>query len=93
MAAAGAGDGRWSMGPVQVEVQGGVVRTLDGVLAGSVLTMAAAVRSLLRLGQTLEQAVDAATRTPARAAQLADVGRLAPGRPADVVVLSTPTSR
>jgi len=87
MAAAGAGDGCWSMGPVPVEVQGGVVRTLDGVLAGSVLTMAAAVRSLLRLGETLEHAVDAATRTPARAARLADVGRLAPGCPADVAVV------
>jgi N-acetylglucosamine-6-phosphate deacetylase len=87
MAAAGARDGRWSMGPVPVDVRGGVVRTLDGVLAGSVLTMAGAVRSLLRLGATLERAVDAATRTPARAAGLADVGRIAPGCPADVAVV------
>jgi N-acetylglucosamine-6-phosphate deacetylase len=87
MAAAGAGDGRWSMGSVPVEVRDGVVRTLDGILAGSVLTMAAALRTLVRLGATLEQAADAAARTPARAAQLDGVGRLAPGCPADVAVL------
>jgi N-acetylglucosamine-6-phosphate deacetylase len=75
------------MGSVPVDVRDGVVRTLDGVLAGSVLTMAAAVRSLVRLGATLEQAVDAGTRAPARAGRVAEVGRLAPGCPADVAVV------
>jgi N-acetylglucosamine-6-phosphate deacetylase len=49
--------------------------------------MPEAIRDLMRLGATLEQAVDAATRVPARAARRADVGRLEPGSPADVVVL------
>lgn len=87
MAAAGVGDGEWRMGSVDVVVRDGVVRRPDGVLAGSVLTMAAAVRSLVRLGASLEQAVDAATRVPARAARRSDVGALAEGGPADVVVL------
>ena len=87
MAAAAAGDGDWRMGDVDVTVREGVVRTLDGVLAGSVLTLPEAVRALLRLGLGFEQAVDAATRTPARAARRRDVGRLAPGSPADVVVV------
>jgi N-acetylglucosamine-6-phosphate deacetylase len=87
IAAAGIGDGRFKLGAVPVEVRGGVVRRLDGVLAGSVLSMREAVKSLLRLGLPLEQAVDAATRVPARAAKRADVGSLVPGAAADVVVL------
>jgi N-acetylglucosamine-6-phosphate deacetylase len=87
VAAAGVGDGRWRLGAVDVEVRTGIVRRLDGVLAGSVLTMPEAIRNLIAAGASLEQAVDAATRAPARASRRADVGRLAPGAPADVVVL------
>jgi N-acetylglucosamine-6-phosphate deacetylase len=87
IAAAGVGDGDWTLGAVPVEVRDGVVRRLDGVLAGSVLAMDEAVRNLIALGATLEQAVDAATRTPAHAARRDDVGSLAPGSTADVVVL------
>jgi N-acetylglucosamine-6-phosphate deacetylase len=87
IAAAGIGDGPSMLGAVPVEVRGGVVRRLDGVLAGSVLSLREAVRSLLRLGASLEQAVDAATRVPARAAGRDDVGSLRPGAAADVVVL------
>jgi N-acetylglucosamine-6-phosphate deacetylase len=87
MAATGARDGTWHMGPVPVEVREGVVRTPDGVLAGSVLTMRDAIRNAVRLGISFEDAVDAATRVPARAARRADLGDLRPGAPADVVVL------
>ena len=87
-AAAAAGDGSWRMGPVELEVRDGVVRRRsDGVLAGGVLSLREAVRNVIRLGVPLEQAVDAATRIPARAAQREDVGVLRPGGPADVVVL------
>jgi N-acetylglucosamine-6-phosphate deacetylase len=85
--AAGVGDGRWRLGAVEVEVAGGVVRRLDGVLAGSVLSLLDAVRNVVSLGAPLEQAVDAATRVPARAARRTDVGSIGPGAPADVVVL------
>jgi N-acetylglucosamine-6-phosphate deacetylase len=81
------GDGTWHVGPVDVEVREGVARGRGGELAGSVLTMPEAIRDLMRLGATLEQAVDAATRVPARAARRSDVGRLEPGARADVVVL------
>jgi N-acetylglucosamine-6-phosphate deacetylase len=87
MAATGAGDGTWRMGPVAVEVRDGVVRTRDGVLAGSVLTMRDAIRNAVRLGVAFEEAVDAATRVPARAARRPDVGTLTAGARADVVVL------
>jgi N-acetylglucosamine-6-phosphate deacetylase len=80
-------DGTWRVGSVEVEVRDGVARGSAGELAGSVLTMPQAIRSLMRIGASLEQAVDAATRIPARAARRSDVGTLAPGSPADVVVL------
>jgi len=86
--AAGVGDGSWHLGAVEVEVRGGVARTRDGVLAGSVLTVPEAIRNLIRAGgATLEQAVDAATRVPARLAGRPDLGTLAPGAAADVVIL------
>ncbi len=87
LAAAGVGDGSWHLGGVEVEVRDGVARMAGGVLAGSVLTMHRALLELVRLGATLEQAVDAATRVPARVARRPDLGTLAPGSPADVVVL------
>ena len=64
MAATGIGDGDWNMGAVEVEVRDGVVRRRDGALAGSVLTIPEAIRNLVRIGATFEEAVDAATRVP-----------------------------
>jgi N-acetylglucosamine-6-phosphate deacetylase len=89
IAAAGVGDhdGRWHLGAVDVEVRDGVVRGSDGVLAGSVLTIPAAIRNLMDAGAGLEAAVAAATSVPARAASREDVGSLRPGSAADVVVL------
>ena len=87
MAAAGLGDGRYRLGQREVVVAGPTARLGDGTLAGSVLTMDAAVRELVALGATEAEALLAATRAPARLLARADVGVLAPGGPADVVVL------
>lgn len=75
LAAAGVGDGDWRMGSVEVAVRDGVARLADGTLAGSVLTMPEAIRNLIALGATIEEALFAASRRS-----------LAPGT-ADVVVL------
>jgi N-acetylglucosamine-6-phosphate deacetylase len=87
IAAAGLGDGTYALGSIEVDVQNGVARRDDGVLAGSTLTMIEAVRNLVELGVSLEGAIDAASVVPARALGLHGVGRLAPGSRADVVVL------
>ena len=58
------------------------------MLAGSVLTMIEAVRNLHALGVPLEQAVAAATSTPARLLGEPELARIAPGLPADIVVLN-----
>jgi N-acetylglucosamine-6-phosphate deacetylase len=81
------GDGSYQLGDVSVEVRDGVVRRDDGVLAGSVLTMIEAVRNLHALGVPLADALDAATRVPARVID-ADAGRIEIGARADLVVLS-----
>lgn len=81
-------DGRWCVGPVNVDVRDGVVRGSGGELAGSVLTMPGAIRCLMAAGGvSFEEAVAAAAASPARAAGWNDVGVLRAGGPADVVVL------
>ena len=88
MAGAGVGDGSYRLAGLEVEVRDGVATGPTGALAGSTLTMIGAVRNLHALGVPLVDAVGAATEVPARLLRLPSVGRLAPGLPADVVVLS-----
>lgn len=87
--AAGAGDGPATLGDAVVQVRDGAPRLDDGTLAGSVLTMDAAVRrAVVGLGLPLPVAARAAATTPARVLGLADrIGSIAPGRRADLVVL------
>ena len=90
MSAAGMPDGRYQLGPIQVDVADGKA-TANGSLAGSVLTMDRAVRNVTKFsGWNLREAVQAATLNPANAAGLAsDRGKLAVGAVADFVVLSS----
>ena len=85
---AGAADGSYSLGNLDVHVHEGTVRGPDGVLAGSVLTMIEALRNLVELGVPFEDAVEAATSTPARVLGDLELGRLHVGLPGDVVVLN-----
>ena len=89
MAAAAAADGNYRLGRLDVEVTDGVARLADGgAIAGSTLTMAAAVRyAVQEVGLPIEEAVRAATATPAAMLRLDRVGALLPGYLADVVVL------
>ena len=87
VAAAWMGDGAFRFGGQAVTASDGVVRGPAGQLAGSALTMIEAVRNLHALGVPLEDALAAATSVPARIAGRPDLGRLAPGTPADVVIL------
>lgn len=87
-AATGMPDGIYQLGPIQVEVKDGRC-TMDGKLAGSVLTMDSAVRNITRFaGWSLQNAVRAATLNPALAVGLAQHGRLTPGAEANMLVLS-----
>jgi N-acetylglucosamine-6-phosphate deacetylase len=86
-AAAGLGPGRHRLGSREIVVEGASARLPDGTLAGSVLTMDAAVRNLVALGAGETGAVLAATRAPGRLLARHGLGTLAPGAPADVAVL------
>jgi N-acetylglucosamine-6-phosphate deacetylase len=88
MAGAGLVDGTYRLGGLEIEIRNGAARGPGGVLAGSTLTMLAAIRNLHALGAPLAQAIEAATEVPARVLRLPAVGRLAAGLPADVVVLT-----
>jgi N-acetylglucosamine-6-phosphate deacetylase len=85
--AAGCPDGEHRLGTREVDVRGMVARLADGTLAGSVLTMDAAVRNLVDLGVPVEAAIGAATEVPARILRRGDLGRISVGSPADLVVL------
>jgi N-acetylglucosamine-6-phosphate deacetylase len=88
MAAAGAGDGDYRLGGLDVAVRGGRATLAgSGALAGSTLTLDVALRGALAAGVPPVEAVAAVTATPARALGLERVGRLAPGYAADLVVL------
>jgi N-acetylglucosamine-6-phosphate deacetylase len=87
VAGAGASDGLYRLGGVELEIRDGVVRGPDGQLAGSVLTMDEAVRNLHALGVPLEDSLAAASTVPARVIGAADAGTLEIGLPADLVVL------
>jgi N-acetylglucosamine-6-phosphate deacetylase len=80
--------GTAAVGSVGITVDATGVRNADGVLAGSVLRLDEAVRSLISFtGCTVPDALATVTATPARVLGLADRGRLEPGARADVTVL------
>lgn len=97
MAAAGMPDGRYQLGPLDVDVERGVARLAgparppagtERALAGGTARLLDVVRRVVRhAGVALPAAVTAASGTPARLLGIdADVGDLVAGRRADVVV-------
>lgn len=91
MAGTGMPDGNYRLGEMEVRVQNGRCVAGDGnTLAGSTLTLDRAVRNYAEYtGASLTEAVGLATRNPAHMAGLdGEIGALAPGRSADLVVLS-----
>lgn len=91
MVAAGAGDGTYFLGDLEVAVkQGRAVLAGTDTLAGSTLTQDAALRyALVTIGLPPVEAVAALTSAPARAiGRHEDLGYLRPGYLADAVLLS-----
>lgn len=87
IAAARAGDGSYTLAGVDFEVENGVARSAERVLAGSTVCMIDAVRNLVALGAPLAAALGAASEVPARIAGRPELGTLEPGSSADIVVL------
>jgi len=91
MAATDAPDGAYRLGTLPVTVADGIARVTDGgAIAGSTLTQDEALRRAVEAGVSIEAAVTALTETPARAiGRSSDLGRLAPGFAADLVLLGS----
>ncbi|MGY0068166.1 N-acetylglucosamine-6-phosphate deacetylase [Streptomyces sp. QTS137] len=90
MDAAGFGDGRYMLGPLEVEVAHGVARLVEGgSIAGSTLTLDRALKRAVTVdGLPVEHAVAALSANPARLLGMDDrIGSLEPGKDADLVVL------
>lgn len=88
MAAAGMPDGRYDLGSMQVRVVDGVARLADGdAIAGGTAHLLDVVRSTVAAGVPLAHAIEAATATPASVLGRTDIGALAAGLRADVLVL------
>ncbi|MEU6666556.1 N-acetylglucosamine-6-phosphate deacetylase [Streptomyces sp. NPDC046727] len=90
MDAAGIGDGRYMLGPLEVEVSEGVARLVHGgSIAGSTLTQDRAFQRAVTVdGLSVEDTVAALSANPARLLGLSDrIGSLEPGKDADLVLL------
>ncbi|MGH8889872.1 MAG: N-acetylglucosamine-6-phosphate deacetylase [Acidothermaceae bacterium] len=92
VSAAGMPDGAYQLGPLDIQVAGGIARLDDGeTIAGSTMTMDVAFRRAVQvIGLPIEQASLAASLTPARAIGVDDrVGSIEVGKIADLVVLDS----
>ncbi|MEA4943764.1 MAG: N-acetylglucosamine-6-phosphate deacetylase [Propionicimonas sp.] len=88
MGAAAAPDGDYMLGELAVVVRDRVARLVsNGAIAGSTLTLDRAVRNVVAAGVPLVQAVRSATSVPSDYLGLPEVGRLAAGKRADLLVL------
>ncbi|MFG2461556.1 N-acetylglucosamine-6-phosphate deacetylase [Streptomyces sp. NPDC048523] len=90
MDAAGIGDGRYLLGPLEVEVSEGVARLVEGgSIAGSTLTLDRAFKRAVTIDRLpVEDVVAAISANPARLLGMADrIGSLEPGKDADLVLL------
>lgn len=78
----------FDLGGQMVTVRGGLATLEDGTIAGSVTNLHQEVKNLVGFGVPFEQAVKAATLTPAEAIGLeGEIGSIEPGKRADLVVL------
>ena len=83
MEAAGLPEGEYALGGQKVFVRNGEARLADGTLAGSVLTMPAALENLIHVfGIRPEDACAMCTCTPADSIGEKTAGRILPGAPA-----------
>ena len=88
MMATGLADGEYALGGQAVTVRGNRATLHDGTIAGSATNLLDCMRSAVRMGVPLGQAVQAASTNPARALGLRqDYGSLEPGKLANVLLL------
>lgn len=90
MSACGMPEGQYVLGGLEVTMKNGRATLKDGTIAGSAVNVFTCMRRVVSFGVPLEQAVQAATATPAKSLGMErEVGVLQPGALADLV-LTTP---
>lgn len=89
MRCAGMPDGEYTLGGQAVFVNDGKATLADGTLAGSSITLADAVRNVIRFGFPAEQAIRYATSVPAAVIGADDfLGKITEGFQADLLILN-----
>ncbi len=88
LSGAGMPDGEYRVGGMPVRLEKSVLRTMEGTLAGSTLTLDLALRNLMRFsGLSFQECLVCATINPARLLGFEDrKGVMAPGADADLAV-------
>jgi N-acetylglucosamine-6-phosphate deacetylase len=90
VSATGRAPGTYSLGGAPILADGEAARRPDGTLAGSTLTLDRAVRMMIEhAGAHVEEALSMATQVPANLLDRDDLGRLAVGCVADLVLWSS----
>ena len=80
-------EGNYMLGGQEVTLRGRIARLADGTIAGSASTLYDCLLTAVSFGIPREQAILAATRTPARVlGREAELGAIAPGALADFIV-------
>ena len=87
MRGAGMNDGEYALGGLPVRIKDGLATLADGTLAGSVTNLFECVRTAVRMGVTLEDAVRAASFNPAAVIGIDGMcGSLQAGKRADILI-------
>ena len=81
------GGTRCTLGGEEVVVRGGRAELPDGTIAGSIVNLLEEVRRLIGFGIPEETALLGCTRNPARAIGAGEIGELAAGKRADLLLL------
>ena len=83
----GMDDGKYTLGGLTVWIKGGLATLADGTLAGSTMNLFECMRTAVRMGVTLEDAVRAATFNPAAVIGIDEAcGSLQAGKRADILI-------
>lgn len=90
MQAAGMPDGQYEIGGVSVKMKDGIVKTEEGVLAGSTLNLPDAVKNLMRFTNcSFEEAIICATLNPAKVVNIDGyTGSIETGKNADIIMVN-----
>jgi N-acetylglucosamine-6-phosphate deacetylase len=84
----GVGDGVYHFGGHEVTVTDGVARLKDGTLASSTVTMNKALQISTEMKLPLGDSIQMAAQTPAELLGYSDIGKIATGFDADLILLN-----